>query len=241
MKIPIIYDDTCLDIPLGKGIYLPDDDTYLLLDLLKGFLEREKSQIQGINLPVLDMCSGSGIIALFLARYFKLVDAIDLNPNATMFLKKQVRISNLSRNFTIINASLFDAFRSRLDKRKYFLVCMNPPYLPMDDECQRKENMEDKNIDKIPSGLKDRGEQHSKKLLELALHAKNDGRAVIDEFLIHLADFIIPGGHCFFITSSLANIADLDHFIKDLGYSIAEKRKVHVFFEDIIGYHVLRL
>ena len=221
MKFPVSYDDIELGVPDDRGIYLPAEDTFLILDLLKAFLEDNVDLLKDNRLPVLDMGTGSGIISLLLSRYFTQVHAIDVNPNAIEFLKEEIGRRGLSRKYSLLNSSLIDSFDASRGKPVYFLACFNPPYLPKEHEG---DDLHEINTES----------DH----LKQALYSPGGGATVLTEFLLNIKGFLKPGGHVFFVYSSLSSIDDLDALVVNLDYVLIKKTKIHQFFEDIYACHV---
>nr|MDO8109359.1 hypothetical protein [Candidatus Sigynarchaeota archaeon] len=218
------YDDITLDIPGDKGIYIPAEDSFLLLDLLKDFIRANIAQIQDCALPVLDIGAGCGIATLYLAKFFTCVLTVDINPHAVAFTWKEVCRRGMQRRVNPVTASLLDAFYDHAgSQHRYFLACFNPPYLPPEDYREP-----------VISGDDTRAFY-----LDKALYAPGGGKDTLEKFLRAMKPIIIPGGHVFFIKSSLSGIDDTAKWVSDLGFIIEKSAKVHMFFEDIEAYHVI--
>ncbi len=97
------------------GIYEPAEDTYLLLDNIK------------CGKRVLDMGTGSGIIAIECAKQGAKVVAVDIDEDAVKRLKNIVAEKNL--NIQVVQSNLFENVDG-----KYDTIIFNPPYLPGDAE-----------------------------------------------------------------------------------------------------------
>jgi ribosomal protein L3 glutamine methyltransferase len=76
---------------------------------------------------ILDLCTGSGCLAILAARAFPRarVDAVDLSAPALAVAKKNVLRHRLGRRVRLIRADLFDSLRGE----KYDLIVSNPPYV----------------------------------------------------------------------------------------------------------------
>ncbi len=76
---------------------------------------------------VLDMCTGSGCLAILAADAFPnaIVDAVDLSPDALEVARRNVSDYELEARVNLIESDLF----ARLDGRKYDLIISNPPYV----------------------------------------------------------------------------------------------------------------
>ncbi|MFA6063163.1 MAG: 50S ribosomal protein L3 N(5)-glutamine methyltransferase [Gallionella sp.] len=76
---------------------------------------------------VLDMCTGSGCLAILCADAFPnaQVDAVDLSADALMVAKRNVGDYELAERINLVESDLF----TQLDGRKYDLIISNPPYV----------------------------------------------------------------------------------------------------------------
>ena len=110
----LVIEQMYIEIP--EGIYKPAEDTFLLLDALNNVCIRGRA---------LDMGTGSGVIAIYLAKKgFDPVLGIDINPASGIALKIN-SIKNKVDNIIFVNCDLFSSIRGRFD-----LIAFNPPYLP---------------------------------------------------------------------------------------------------------------
>lgn len=77
---------------------------------------------------VVDVCTGSGCLAILLAQHFPRakVDAVDLSADALEVAKINVRDYRLARRITLHRSDVFDA----VPAVKYDVILGNPPYEP---------------------------------------------------------------------------------------------------------------
>lgn len=77
---------------------------------------------------VVDVCTGSGCLAVLLAHQFPVakVEAIELSPDALAVAKFNVAQHELARRITLHRSDVFDA----VPAAKYDLILSNPPYVP---------------------------------------------------------------------------------------------------------------
>ena len=116
--------------------YQPAEDSFLMREALKTLDCKPKT--------VLDMGTGSGILAIAAAREGCSVTAVDINPDAIEFAKKAAEKENLKINFIL--SDLFEKV-----KRKFDLIVFNPPYVKTEDSETR--DMQSIAWDGGPDGL----------------------------------------------------------------------------------------
>ncbi len=80
---------------------------------------------------VVDVCTGSGCLAILLAQHFPQakVDAVDLSPDALDVAKINVAAHGLEQRVTLWASDVFDAVRVGATW-KYDVILSNPPYEP---------------------------------------------------------------------------------------------------------------
>lgn len=123
-----------LDFYVGEGVLIPRDDTEASVETALEYLK---------NIPkpvVIDLCSGSGAIAVAIAKYLpdSTVIAMELSDSAAEYLNKNIRLNNVN-NVTVVKGDVTKENDSFLNG--YFdLVVSNPPYIESDqiDVLQRE-------------------------------------------------------------------------------------------------------
>ena len=113
MKIAV-YKGIKVIIP--EGVYEPAEDTYMILDGIKEF---------GPGLA-LDVGTGSGIIAIWLAKLGFDVIATDVDYKALKCAAENAKQNDV--NINLIRCDLAEPIRGKFD-----LITFNPPYLPFKD------------------------------------------------------------------------------------------------------------
>jgi ribosomal protein L3 glutamine methyltransferase len=75
----------------------------------------------------LDLCTGSGCLAVLLARTFPAarVDAVDISRPALAVARRNVTAYHLQRRVRVLHSDLFSALRGE----RYNLIVANPPYV----------------------------------------------------------------------------------------------------------------
>jgi len=105
--------DLTIDIEMLPEVYSPSDDSYLLLDVIE--------VVPGSKL--LDMGTGSGIIALHAAKAGARVTAVDINPSAVKCARANAFRNDLK--VEVVESDLFEKVTGIYD-----VITFNPPYLP---------------------------------------------------------------------------------------------------------------
>ncbi len=150
---------------VDENVLIPRQDTETLVELA---LEKIK-HIE--NPDVLDMCTGSGAIALSIALYRKdaSVTASDISEGALGVSKKNAALTGAKAQFV-----LSDLFTSLPDK-KYDLITVNPPYLTKRDMDELQ-----KEVKKEPA---------------LALFGGEDGLDIYRLIAKDIHGYLKPGGY----------------------------------------------
>jgi ribosomal protein L3 glutamine methyltransferase len=80
---------------------------------------------------ILDLCTGSGCLAILAARAFPsaAIDAVDLSAGAVAVARKNVARHRLGRRVRVLRSDLFSAVRAV----RYDLILSNPPYVSQRD------------------------------------------------------------------------------------------------------------
>lgn len=136
-----------LKLYVNQDVLIPRQDTEILVEEVINILQNIKAE----NIQILDMCTGSGAIAIALAKNVKkcIVDAADISSGALEVVRKNVVKNQVEDKINIINSDLF----SKVPNKKYNLIVSNPPYI----ERNVIENL-DKQVQKEPIIALDGGE-----------------------------------------------------------------------------------
>lgn len=117
-----------LKINVGKGVLIPRPETELLTEeAIKAFGRAGVAP----PLQILDLCTGSGCIAIALAKAFPAsqVYGTDVSKTAIRYSKKNA-MENSVENVTFLQGSLYLPLKRGLC---YNLIVSNPPYIKRDD------------------------------------------------------------------------------------------------------------
>ncbi len=120
----------------------------------------------------LDLCTGSGCLAVLLARSFPRarIDAADVSRAALAVARINVRQYRLGKRIRLVKSNLFSALRGK----RYDLIVCNPPYVTA--AAMRR----------LP-----REYRHEPRI---ALAGGRDGLDLVRTILLRAADYLCPGG-----------------------------------------------
>lgn len=157
-----------LDFYVDENVLIPQPDTEVLV-------EEGIKIIKEQNMEVLDLCTGSGAIAISIAHYCKnsTVTATDISQKALEVARKNANSNNV--NIEFIESNLFD----KLTERSFDLILSNPPYIETDII-----NTLEKDVQAEPhlalDGGKDGLEFYKKILNEAHKHLKTNGYLMLE-------------------------------------------------------------
>lgn len=126
---------------------------------------------KGADPAILDLCTGSGCIALALAAKFPRaqVTAVDISAQALSLATENARITKLQEKVKFLQSNLFEQVSGRFD-----LIVSNPPYIPTAQL----------------TGLSAEVQQEPR----LALDGGEDGLVVIRQIVQLAGDYLNPRG-----------------------------------------------
>lgn len=111
-------------ILVNKDVLIPRFETEELVDYLMKYIKEQN--IQNINL--LDLCTGSGCIAISLKKELNAtIDASDISKTALSLAKESALLNDVDINF--IESDLFSNIN-----HKYDVIVSNPPYIDYDED-----------------------------------------------------------------------------------------------------------
>lgn len=119
-----------LHISVGPGVLIPRPETELLVEeTIRRIQGGAGGRIQE-RLAILDLCTGSGCIALSLAKAFPeaTVFGVDISPSALNYARKNAA-DNAVENITFVEGDLFAPF----DGQAFSCITANPPYIRASD------------------------------------------------------------------------------------------------------------
>ena len=181
-------------INTDDNVYIPAEDSYLLADNL----DIKSGQ------SVLEIGTGSGIVAMYASRLTDKITVTDINFDACLLAEKNFK-DNEIENIEILFGNLFEP----VENRKFDVILFNTPYLPTEDD----EVLDD--------------------TINYAFDGGLNGRKVIDLFLNEVGDHLNDGGIVQMIQSSLSGNEETLEKFDQLGFIAEIAASEHFFFEDI--------
>ena len=121
---------------VDENVLIPRQDTEILVEEVIKISKKTNSK------KILDLCTGSGAIAISLAKYIEnsQITAVDISNKALNIAKINSKNNNVEDQITFIESDLF----KNLPKEKYDIIVSNPPYIKkdiikkLDKEVQRE-------------------------------------------------------------------------------------------------------
>ena len=112
-----------LPLYVNENVLIPRFDTEVLVEEVLKISKKDKSK------RILDICTGSGAIAIALKKLggFERVDALDISDKALEVAKRNAKELDLDINFL-----KSDMFSSLTCENKYDIIVSNPPYIQSD-------------------------------------------------------------------------------------------------------------
>jgi release factor glutamine methyltransferase len=123
-----------LKIKVGKGVLIPRPETEILAEVAIETVKREALSV----MRILDLCTGSGCLALALAKEFPAakVYGTDISKLAIQYAEENARINRIG-NVTFLEGSLFEPIKKLptvdCPLFTFDLIVSNPPYIKRDD------------------------------------------------------------------------------------------------------------
>ena len=166
-----------LELDIVAPVLIPRPDTETLVENVLQFMKHAP----GFESPrIADLCTGSGCIALALAKHISQanVAAVDIDPKAIELTKQNVQKLGLGDRVTVLLGDLFEPLSQMVDPGPFHLIVSNPPYIPSAEIAKL-----DRNVRDFES--------------RLALDGGVDGLAYHRRLLAGAAERLLPGGRLY--------------------------------------------
>jgi len=121
---------------VNEDVLIPRPDTETLVEEVIKIAKKINAK------KILDLCTGSGAIAVSLAKYIEgsSITAVDISREALSVAKLNAKNNEVENQITFVESNLFNM----LAKEKYDIIVSNPPYIrrdvikTLDKEVQRE-------------------------------------------------------------------------------------------------------
>lgn len=134
-----------LNFYVSQDVLIPRPDTEILVEEVINIAKKIRAK------KILDLCTGSGAIAVSLAKYIEdsQITATDISEKALRVAKLNAKNNEVEDKITFLKSDLF----KEIPKEKYDIIVSNPPYI-------RKEEIErlDREVKREPHIALDGGE-----------------------------------------------------------------------------------
>ena len=109
---------------VNEDVLIPRPDTESLVEEVISIARKINAK------KILDLCTGSGVIAISLAKYIKdsKITAVDISSKALSVAKTNAKNNEVENQITFIESDLF----KKVKKEKYDMIVSNPPYIKKD-------------------------------------------------------------------------------------------------------------
>ena len=175
-----------IKIYLSEGVYPPKLDSFLLAE------ELVKITVKGYE--VLDIGTGSGILAIIASKKGANVVATDIHEESVKCARQNAFINNVK-----LDVRVGDLFKKIGDDELFDVIISNPTSLP------------------TPSN-----EQHDEYIMR-TVDAGPDGRKFLDSLINQMPLFLKKGGYFLTQHSNFSNIEKTVNMLKELGFEVEVK------------------
>ncbi len=116
-----------LEFKVNSSVLIPRQETEILVETV---INEYKDQI---GLRILDVGTGSGIIAICLAKYLKesKITAIDLSDNALVAAKENAAINSVGEQINFLNLDFVND--AAFNETDFDIIVSNPPYISSEE------------------------------------------------------------------------------------------------------------
>lgn len=114
-----------LNFFVDENVLIPRQDTEILVEEVIKIEKKIGAK------KILDLCTGSGAIAISLAKYLPQIQitALDISHKAIQIAKKNAVCNNVENQIVFVESNLFN----NLSEQKYDIIVSNPPYIATDE------------------------------------------------------------------------------------------------------------
>ena len=132
-KIPLQYitkhqEFMGMDFLVEKGVLIPRPETEILVEEV---IKRLKDYKYSNNLKVVDLGTGTGIIAICIAKFIEdvIIYATDISKKSLQLALKNAQKHDCKDKIIFLQGDLFEPFLGRIEKNSLDGIISNPPYI----------------------------------------------------------------------------------------------------------------
>jgi release factor glutamine methyltransferase len=132
-KIPLQYitkhqEFMGMDFLVEKGVLIPRPETEILVDEV---IKRLKNYKYSNNLKVADLGTGTGIIAICIAKFIDniIIYATDISKKSLQIALKNAQKHECKDKIIFLQGDLFEPFTGKIEKNNLNGIISNPPYI----------------------------------------------------------------------------------------------------------------
>lgn len=134
-----------MDFYVDENVLIPQPDTEIVVEEAIDIINRNKLS------KVLDMCTGSGILAISIAKYTDAskITAVDISEKALDVAEKNAISNDVNTKIKFIKSDMFKNISEKFD-----LIISNPPYIRTDVIKTLSEEVKNEPILALDGGIK---------------------------------------------------------------------------------------
>ena len=109
-----------LKFKVSSDVLIPRQETEILVETVNNFIKKNNCK------NILDLCTGSGCIAVSVAKYNKdiSVTASDISEKALNIAKENAELNKVSDRINFVQSNIFESINEKFD-----IIVSNPPYV----------------------------------------------------------------------------------------------------------------
>jgi release factor glutamine methyltransferase len=136
-KIPLQYitqyqEFMGMDFSVEKGVFIPRPETEILVEQVIKKLKNKKCPYY---LKVADLGTGSGIIAISIAKFIEdiIIYASDISKKSLKIALKNAQKHKCAEKIIFLPGNLFEPYQNKIEKYSLEAIVSNPPYINSND------------------------------------------------------------------------------------------------------------
>jgi release factor glutamine methyltransferase len=138
-KIPLQYitkyqEFMGMDFSVEKGVFIPRPETEILVEEVIKKLKNKKCPYY-LKLKVADLGTGSGIIAISIAKFIEdiIIYASDISKKSLKIALKNAQKHTCAEKIIFLPGNLFEPYQNKIEKYSLEAIVSNPPYINSND------------------------------------------------------------------------------------------------------------